>query len=980
MLHHFIAFQRPEGPLVEGSHEPGLVLLSILVSIAMSLLALQTSYVARRATAPAYRRLAMLTGACALGGGIWAMHFIGMLAFDLPAEVKYDTKWTLVSIVPAVLASWLALLQLSRSKLTFGAIARSGTLVGGGIGLMHYVGMAAMQTPLYMYHELWLFVLSIVAAVLLAILALWVRLGLRRTRWSSKLRFYLAGIIMGLAIVSMHYIAMYGVRFYGEAGEVPEGILVNNVYLALALSFVVVTLGMMVLSVNGLVRTRELHRQANQAQSRLQAIVDTAVDAIMTIDGEGTVRDFNRSAEKLFGYSAVEVLGRNVKMLLPETYHSAHDDYMEHHRRTGEALDIGKMREIEARRKDGSVFPIRLSAGKVELANRESLFVSLIADISDRVKLEASLRDAAERAEQAARAKGQFLANMSHEIRTPMNSIIGFTELLLQSELTSVQRSHLTNVNQSSRTLLGLINDILDTTKLESMKFDLELADFSLRSVAMQVESALRIQAKARELDFVTDYPDQMPDYFIGDALRLVQVLTNLVGNAVKFTERGGVSTSYAYNDGRVRIAIRDTGIGMSEQQLASVFEPFSQADASISRRFGGTGLGTTIARQLVEAMNGTIEVSSEVGQGTEFVLSLPLALGKAPKVETTVERVKLPPLDILIADDIEQNLKLLRLVLEQEGHRVKQAGNGAQVLEQYQRGHFDVLLLDVHMPEMDGLQAARWIRQHEKERQLKPVPIVALTASVMQEDRLAAQEAGMNGFANKPLDVPALFAEIARVIGVHSPETQVSATAVQEGPQLIDWTRAVALWGSRETVQREIHDFLSGCAESYPLGVEHDEKQLLFSLHGIRGAGGNLGLMAVSELAGELEQGLRAGKTMQLATSLQALQSLMEKTAVQAGVPEEETAPVEPAAAMDLQSLWRDIQALRQVLASHQLDDALLEGLLKQLRQGPVAVVKLAVELAEAVDDFEFDQALSLVDQLTEAWPELARVGEQNP
>lgn len=692
MLHHFIAIQSPEGVLVEGSHEPGLVLLSILVSVAMSLLALQTSYVARISATPAYRRLALLTGAFALGGGIWAMHFIGMLAFNLPTEVSYDTTLTLVSIIPAVLASWLALRQLSRPRLRFQAIALGGVLVGGGIGLMHYVGMAAMQTPLQMHHEFWPFVLSIVAAVLLAVLALWVRLGLRRTRLSSQARFYLAGIIMGLAIVSMHYIAMYGVRFYGEADAIPDGILINNVYLALALSSVVLTLGVMVAAVNGLVRMRELHRQANLAQSRMQAIVDTAVDAILTIDGVGTVRDFNRSAEQLFGYNAFEVLGRNIKMLMPEPYHSEHDGYLERYRRTGETRIIGMGREVMARRKDGSVFPIRLSVGKVELANREPLFVGLIADISERVELEASLRDAAERAEQAARAKGQFLANMSHEIRTPMNSIIGFTELLLQSELDQVQKSHLCNVNQASRTLLGLINDILDTTKLESMKFELEQADFSLRSVAMQVESALRIQAKAKGLEFVTDYPERMPEYFVGDTLRLVQVLTNLVGNAIKFTEQGRVEISYAYTDGRIRISVRDTGIGMSEQQLAKVFEPFTQADASISRRFGGTGLGTTIARQLVEAMGGTIDASSMVGQGSEFVLSLPLALGKAPKVQTAAERVKLPPLDVLIADDVEQNLKLLRLVLEQEGHRVEQAADGTQVLEQYQAGRFDVV------------------------------------------------------------------------------------------------------------------------------------------------------------------------------------------------------------------------------------------------------------------------------------------------
>lgn len=971
MISHMFSAVPAGVDLIAGTHQPGLVLLSVMVSIVMSLLALQISYVARTAATEYYRQIALLTGALALGAGIWAMHFIGMLAYQLPADVAYDTGLTLLSMVPAVLASRLALRLLAHSRLKLNSIVIGGVLVGGGIGLMHYTGMAAMQTSMQMHHDLLHFIVSIVAAVVLAMLAIWIRLGLRKTRLAPQLRFYLAGIVMGLAIVSMHYIAMHGVRFYGETGTVSQGVWVNNVYLALALSSVVLTLGVVVSALNGLVRMRELHRRAGSAQSRLQAIVDTAVDAIITIDSMGIIKDFSRSGERLFGYQASEVLGENVKILMPEPYHSEHDGYLQRYRQTGETQIIGKGRELQARRKDGSVFPIRLSVGKVELDNREPLFVGLIADISARINLETSLREAAQRAEAAAEAKGQFLANISHEIRTPMNSIIGFTELLLQGPLDEIQRSHLHSVLQSSTILLGLINDILDSTKLENLKLELEHNDFSLKSVAMQVESSLRIAAQKKGLDFIIGYPEDMPEYFVGDALRIIQVLNNLVGNAIKFTERGQVEMMFAYTGQQVRVVVSDTGIGMSAEQIASIFEPFTQADASISRRFGGTGLGTTIAKQLVEVMGGRIEVTSEPGQGTVFSLQFPLALGKAPEHQNDQKLVELPPLRILIADDVEQNLRLLRLVLENAGHQVEEAGNGAQALEKFQHGSFDMLLLDVHMPVVDGLQAVQQIRQLEQASQRSRVPVIALTASVMQEDRDAARQAGMDGFASKPLNVPALFAEMSRVLMCVPVKGVTDLSQAIGQPDLINWQQGISLWGSRKQLQQEIHTFLAGCEADYPLILDDplDTAQLEFSLHGIRGAAGNLGLTAVTGLAAELESQLRSNRLNGLQAGLARLQHLLQESAQQAQ-------PVSPSVAGSRQSatnmaeLAVDIAALRQTLARHQLDDELLAKVVTGLESGPVAATRLATELAAAVDGFAFDQALSILDEANTALP----------
>jgi len=333
-------------------------------------------------------------------------------------------------------------------------------------------------------------------------------------------------------------------------------------------------------------------------------------------------------------------------------------------------------------------------------------------DISERRALEASLREAAEKAEQAAAAKTTFLANMSHEIRTPMNAVIGFSELLLKGELSATQRAHMTTVHQSARSLLGLINDILDTTKLEKGGVTLESIDFSLREVAQQIVTSLRLNAEKKKLNLILDYADDMPEYFKGDPLRIQQVLTNLLGNAIKFTQQGMVRL-HLFRDGeRVGVEVWDTGIGMTPEQLSRIFDPFSQADASISRRFGGTGLGTTIASQLIELMEGTISAESELGKGSVFRLSLPLKPGDKPAIQANALGIsKLPALNVLIADDVPQNVELLTLLLEEAGHTVTAASDGTQAIELFFAARYDLVLMDVHMPNVDGLEATRRTR-----------------------------------------------------------------------------------------------------------------------------------------------------------------------------------------------------------------------------------------------------------------------------
>ncbi|CBL46454.1 Response regulator receiver [gamma proteobacterium HdN1] len=966
---HFF-MEPPAGlELVEGYYQPSLVMLSVAVAVSLSWLSLVMANTAQRSS-DAYRQVTIATGAFALGSGIWTMHFIGMFAYHLPAPVRYHGGLTAASMLPALAAAWVTLSILTKPDITKARLLLGGVLMGAGIGTMHYGGMMAIETPLVMRHDPLMFAVSIVVAVVLAVLAIGIRFGLQSLQFNRRARFWLSGAIMGCAIAGMHYTAMQAVHFYGEPTKENSGLYISAFLVALAIASIAITVAMTVGALNSLFHSRELNREIQAARQRLEAVFSTTVDAMITITPKGMVQEFSPSATRLFGYLAQEVVGQNVKMLMPEPYRTEHDGYLQRYMTTRERRVIGIGREVVGLRKDGSIFPMRLAVGQADLSSGETLFVGMVSDLSQRKAMEDSLREAAEHAERAAAAKTRFLGNMSHEIRTPMNAIIGFTDVLLQTELTPKQRGYLTTVSQSSRTLLALLNDILDVTKLDSGKVVLESTDFSLRAVSELVDATLRVSAERKGLVFSCVYPDQVPEFFKGDSLRIGQVLTNLVGNAIKFTESGEVRLLFGYESGQVHIQVSDTGIGMSQAQAATIFDPFTQADASISRRFGGTGLGTTISRQLVDVMGGRIEVESELGKGSIFHVWLPLAVGSKPDVAHEVAPVSraqqlkgLPSLHILIADDVEQNLELLTLVLEGKGHTVVKARNGNQALNAYIDGTFDVVLMDVHMPEVDGLQAARSIRDYEKHKGRPHTPIVALTASVMESDRRQTEQAGMDGFAGKPLDPPALFAEIARLLGYQRGAPR--ALPKVENGTAIDWVRGVSLWGDQTRLTGKIHDFF---AKNHQLAWSAlDQDALVFALHGIKGVAGNLGLMPLSRWAGALEQKGRGGETLdasviarEAAHYFEAIQKELRSTGDSAGT-EGARSTVDATseargvgAGVNLSELLTQLHA---TVEDNRLDDRLLESL-------SAAAQTKAGAIRAALEEFDFSQALILIEQ----------------
>jgi signal transduction histidine kinase/CheY-like chemotaxis protein len=418
---------------------------------------------------------------------------------------------------------------------------------------------------------------------------------------------------------------------------------------------------------------------------------------------------------------------------------------------------------------------IAMSARTAErLRDRMVAAIRLSRDLVHRLRMQSDeLEDAKRQAEQASRVKSEFLANMSHEIRTPMNGIIGLTGLVLDGQLQPEQREQLTLVQKSAHTLLHIINDILDISKIEAGRLTIESIPFRLRNQLNESVKIQALRASEKGLSFKAEVAPDVPDNLVGDWARLQQILTNLVGNAVKFTEHGGITVklsvdAQAQGSALLRFAVSDTGIGIPPERQKAIFDPFTQADGSTTRRFGGTGLGLTISKTLAEMMNGRIWVESEAGRGSTFSFTARVGVAEAatrPKTER-MPVITLPerPLRILVTDDVAMNQLVATRLLEKQGHRVKVASSGREALAALEREVFDVALLDLEMSDIDGFEATSVIREREKKTG-RHLPIVATTAHAMTGVRERCLSAGMDGYLSKPLDALAMAAEIRRVL-----------------------------------------------------------------------------------------------------------------------------------------------------------------------------------------------------------------------
>jgi PAS domain S-box-containing protein len=505
-------------------------------------------------------------------------------------------------------------------------------------------------------------------------------------------------------------------------------------------------------------------RVLKDREARLRAVINTVVDGVIITDAYGTVQDFNPACEKLFGYRDEEVIGKNVKMLMPSPYCDEHDGYLEHYRATGERRIIGAGREVQGRRKDGTDFSLELSVGETRQGD-SPIFVGIIRDITARKRTEAALQAAKEQAEVASQAKSLFLANMSHEIRTPMNAVLGYTELLEnERDLPANARHSISAIKRAGTHLLELISDILDISKIEAGAEKLDNEDFRISTLVEGLSEIFAVRCEQKKLNwFVESDVDDRPVH--GDQRKLRQVLINLVGNAVKFTEHGEIRLAVRQTGDVYQFQVIDTGPGISQEVQSRIFEPFQQAEEGVNK--GGTGLGLAIAKRQIELMGGTLQLESQPFGGSRFFFSVllpPAAKAVIPPHEDKMHVIGLLPefrVRALVVDDVEDNREILARMLQTLGADVFTAQDGWQGLERVRRYMPDIVFMDMRMPRRGGFETLERLRtEWSKER----IVCVAVSASGIYHHREHYLKVGFDDFIGKPFSLD----QIARCLERH--------------------------------------------------------------------------------------------------------------------------------------------------------------------------------------------------------------------
>jgi PAS domain S-box-containing protein len=623
--------------------------------------------------------------------------------------------------------------------------------------------------------------------------------------------------------------------------------------------------------------------ELRRTSATLNSILNSSTEfAVIAADLDFHILHFNPAAERFFGYNAREITGQSLPEIFapPGSPPGESSRILEIVRKTGKSehqssihLDTGEKRYIHS-----VIMPMKEDEDQI------TGLILVAQDVTGRIRAAEQQRRAVKKAREASRLKSQILASVSHEIRTPLSCIMGFTESILATRSVPEIRAHAKTMLQETEGLLSLINDLLDHAKIEAGKLDLEFRPVNLRLLMDQIMNISWVQANKKRLEFKMVLGEDIPGNIMTDALRLKQVLINLISNAIKFTQRGHVLVKVETVEKENHMAmlcfsVEDTGIGIPKEKQESIFESFSQADGSTTRRYGGTGLGVTISRGLVEAMGGVLQLESQPGKGSRFWFKFAADIPTSGQAEITKETLfskpglkkTSRPAHILLAEDYIPNQTVVRMHLESGGHQVTITENGQEALAACTKNNFDLIILDYHMPVMDGCEAARLIRAGDWPS--SKVPILALTAGGDSDSRRACKKAGMDGVLTKPIRRADFLNTIHRWLaqkdhpGQSTPQSHDCPQAEkQDNHKPIDFPQALQEFsGNKRLLSNILNQFIKQVESQLPLlnkAIQDNDSETLWKeAHKIRGGAANLSALPLTKAAERLENAGKSGR-----------------------------------------------------------------------------------------------------------------------
>ena len=755
-------------------------------------------------------------------------------------------------------------------------------------------------------------------------------------------------------------------------------------------------------------RAEEALRNSEQ---RLAQIINFLPDPTWVVDNEGKVLAWNRAMEEISSKKAEDILGKgNYEYALPfygerrpvliDLVREWNADYQKKY--ISVKKEGGKLisESFHPHLGDSGVY-ILGSAGLLYDASGEVTgAIESIRDITELKETQEELRRARIMADEANKAKGDFLANMTHEIRTPMNAVIGMTHLAMKTELTPKQRDYLTKIQSSANTLLGILNDVLDFSKIEAGKLDMESTDFNLDDVLDNVANLTTVKAQEKEdLEVLFSTAQDVPRFLVGDALRLGQVLVNLADNAVKFTESGEIVVSTEQikrkkDQVTLKFSVSDTGIGLTNEQMGNLFQAFTQADTSTTRKYGGTGLGLTISKRLVDMMGGEIWVESELGQGSTFSFTAHFGLGQEKPKKRFRPSPDLRGMKVLLVEDNEINQQVAKEILEGAGLNVGLANDGQEAINALKETEYDAVLMDANMPVMDGYEATRVIRS---DLRLKDLPVIAMTAHAMAGDREKSLEAGMNDHVTKPIDPEQFLATLVKWIqpgkervAAWQPDVTAEcpgpAQATPAGEDLPESLPGFDLAAGLKRLQRNrrlyrklLLDFAanySGVGGEIRQALDAKEMERVHGLvHGLKGMAGNLAATDLHSAAVEMETLVKRGEqkkapprkklNQRFAELENALSQALESVKTLGPSAEDETAEpsAESIASVSPERVCEVAQRMRN--AAEMGDATELKSIAEELKSQGDSFTDFSNKMLRLAEDFDFDGILKLASEL---------------